>query len=144
MTAKELYLEAMRRTDAHDHEGFLAMQADDAEWRVPGAEIHGKEELRAWMQPFWQGFSSYRHDLERVVESGNTVWAEGTWSGVNDGPLVTPDGEAPPTGRSVSFRFGMSVTGDLEAGLATSVNVYFDQLDFLMQLGLIPEPAQAS
>jgi ketosteroid isomerase-like protein len=144
MTAKEMYLEAMRLNDSGDHEGFLALQADDAEWHVPGAEIHGKEELRGWLQPFWQGFSSYRHDLDRVVENGNTVWAEGTWSGVNDGPLVTPDGEAPPTGRSVSFRFGMSVTGDLEAGLATSVNVYFDQLEFLTQLGLIPEPAPAS
>jgi ketosteroid isomerase-like protein len=140
----DMYLEAMRRTDARDIEGFLAMQADDAEWRVPGAELHGKEELRAWLEPFVKGFSSYRHDIERVVENGNTVWAEGTFNGVNDGPLMTPDGgEAPPTGRPVRFRFGMSVTGDLDAGLASEVHIYFDQLEFLSQLGLIPEPAPA-
>jgi ketosteroid isomerase-like protein len=141
MTPKELYLEAMRRSDAGDHEGFLALQAPDAHWVVPGAEIHGHEELRGWLQPFWQGFSSYRHDLSRVIESGDTVWAEGVWSGMNDGPLVTPGGEAPATGRQVTFRFGMSVVIDAEAGHATAVSLYFDQLDFLGQLGMIPEGA---
>jgi steroid delta-isomerase-like uncharacterized protein len=143
MTAKELYLEAMRRTDAHDFEGFLALQADDAVWRVPGVEITGKDELRGWLQQFWVGFPTYRHDLTRVVESEGVVWAEGTWTGVNDGPLLSPDGEAPPTGKTVSFRFGMSVAIDIEAGHATTVELYYDQLEFLMQLGLIPEQAAA-
>ena len=143
MTPKEMFLEAMRRNDAGDHEAFLAMQADDAVWRVPGAELHGKEELRGWLHPFWQGFSSYRHEFSRVVEAGDdVVWAEGTFSGVNDGPLVMPDGgEAPPTGRPVSFRFGMSIVGDYEAEQAKEINIYFDQLEFLAQLGLVPEPA---
>jgi uncharacterized protein (TIGR02246 family) len=141
MSAKELFLEAMRRTDAGDHEGFLALQAPDASWVVPGGAPHGHEELRAWMQPFWQGFSNYRHELTRVAENDDVVFAEGTWTGVNDGPLVMPDGEAPATGRTVSFRFAIAVTVDVDAGHATSVNLYFDQLEFLAQLGLVPEPA---
>ncbi|MEA2469930.1 MAG: hypothetical protein QOE38_929 [Thermoleophilaceae bacterium] len=141
MTAKELFLEAMRRTDAGNHEGFLALQADDAEWRVPGAEVNGKEELLGWMQPFWQGFSNYRHDFVRVVQNDSVVFAEGTWTGVNDGPLITPDGEAPSTGRTVSFRFAIAVTVDEVVGQATAVNLYFDQLEFLGQLGLVPEMA---
>jgi uncharacterized protein (TIGR02246 family) len=141
MTPKELYLEAMRRTDAHDLEGFLELQADDAVWTVPGATVRGKDELRQWLAPFYTGFSDYRHDLRRVFEHGNIVWAEGTWTGTNDGPLVTPDGEAPATGRSVSFQFGMSLTIDEALGQGTEVNVYFDQLGFLGQLGLIPEGA---
>jgi ketosteroid isomerase-like protein len=144
MTPKELFLEACRRTDAGDHEGFLAMQAPDSHWTVPGAELYGRDQLREWMQPFWQGFSNYLHTFTQVIESGDTVWAEGDWSGVNDGPLLSPDGEAPPTGKSVSFRFGMSVTGDWETGMANTVHLYYDQLDFLMQLGLAPEPATAS
>jgi ketosteroid isomerase-like protein len=141
MTPKELYLEAMRRTDAGDIEGFLELQADDAQWNVPGAQPRGKDQVREWLGPFYTGFSSYRHDLTRVFEQGNVVWAEGVWTGTNDGPLVTPDGEAPATGRTVAFPFGMSVTIDEALGQATEVNVYFDQLGFLAQLGLIPEGA---
>jgi ketosteroid isomerase-like protein len=142
MTAKEQYLEAMRRTDARDIEGFLDLQGDDVTWRVPGAELHGRDELRGWLEPFVRGFSSYRHDLSRVVEVDGMVWAEGTFNGVNDGPLVMPDGEMPATGRPVTFRFGMSVAMD-ESGDAAEVNIYFDQLEFLGQLGLVPEPAPA-
>ena len=141
MTPKELYLEAMRRTDAHDLEGFLELQADDAEWAVPGAKVRGKDELRQWLAPFYTGFSDYRHHITRVFEQGNIVWAEGTWTGTNDGPLVTPEGEAPATGRTVSFDFGMSLTIDEARAQATEVNIYFDQLGFLGQLGLIPEAA---
>ena len=39
MTAKEIFYEAMRRTDAGDQDGFLAMFADDCHWVVPGAEF---------------------------------------------------------------------------------------------------------
>jgi hypothetical protein len=69
------------------------------------------------------------------------VFAEGTWTGLNDGPLVMPDGEAPATGRTVSFRFAIAVTVDEDAAHATGLNLYFDQLEFLAQLGLVPEPA---
>ena len=141
MTPKETFLEAMRRTDAHDLEGFLELQADDSVWTVPGATVRGKDELRQWLTPFYTGFSSYRHEFSRVYEEGNVVWAEGTWTGTNDGPLVTPDGEAPATGRTVSFDFGMSVSVDEDEGHGTEGRVYFDQLTFLGQLGLIPEGA---
>ena len=56
MSLKELYLEAMRRTDAREHEAFLALQADDAVWQVPGMTARGKAEVRAWLEPFWQAF----------------------------------------------------------------------------------------
>jgi ketosteroid isomerase-like protein len=144
MNGKDLYLEAMRRTDARDIEGFLELQGDDVTWRVPGAELHGREEVHGWLEPFVRGFSSYRHELSRVVEVDGMVWSEGTFNGVNDGPLVMPDGEMPATGRPVTFRFGMSVAMDEAAGQAAEVNVYFDQLEFLGQLGLVPDPATAA
>jgi ketosteroid isomerase-like protein len=145
MTPKELYLEAMRRTDARELEGFLALQAEDAEWIVPGAELHGRDQVRGFTQPFWSGFSRYRHDIADVVESGNRVYAEGVWTGTHDGPLPIPDGsEVPPTGREVSFRFAMSLEIDPERQQATSVHIYFDQLEFLAGLGLVPQPAAAA
>jgi uncharacterized protein (TIGR02246 family) len=143
MTAKELFLEAMRRTDAADYEGFLQLQAPDGEWHVPGADLRGREEIRAQMQPFWQGFSTGRHDLQRIVADGDTVYAVGVWHSVNDRDMPTPDGIVAATGRTVALRFSMVVDVDVAAGHATNVQLYFDQLDFLGQLGLLPQPAAA-
>ena len=145
MTMKELFIEAMRRTDAADYDGFLALQADGATWIVPGAELHGKAELRPWLELFWRGFTSYGHDLQRFYEDGEDgVICEGVWSGRNDGPLTLPDGsEVPPTGREASFRFAIVVTREPGAEVAGNVRLYFDQLEFLAQLGLVPDPTAA-
>ena len=143
MTMKELFVEAMRRTDARDHEGFLAMQHDDATWGVPGARLQGKDQLRPWLELFWQGFSSYGHDLARLYEAGeDTVVCEGTWRGVNDGPLGMPDGtQIPPTGREVSFRSRSSSAATRAPRWPAASSLYFDQLEFLGMLGLVPDPA---
>jgi ketosteroid isomerase-like protein len=145
MSVKQLYLEAMRRTDAREHDAFLAMQADDAVWQVPGATLRGKDEFRGWLQPFWQAFTTSRHDLAHVYEVGpDRVMAEGAFTGTHDGPLPMPDGtELPPTGKAITFRFAMSIEREPGAEVANAVNVYFDQLEFLGQLGLLPAPAAA-
>jgi ketosteroid isomerase-like protein len=145
MSAKDLYREAMRRTDAREHEEFLAMQADDTVWQVPGATLRGKDEVRDWLQPFWQAFNTSRHSLLHVYEVGpDRVVSEGTFTGTHDGPLPMPDGtELPPTGKTISFRFAMSVEREPGAEVANRVNIYFDQLEFLGQLGLLPAPAAA-
>jgi uncharacterized protein (TIGR02246 family) len=138
MTARELYLEAMRRTDSGDREGFLSLFAEDCHWLVPGAELQGKDQLREWIQPFWQGFSSFRHDLERTIsETDDVVFGEGTWTGTNDGTLVMPDGELPATGRTVSFRFAIAGTRSADGEHIQGVNLYFDNLEFLGQLGVL-------
>jgi hypothetical protein len=54
------------------------------------------------------------------------------------GPLATPTGETlPPTGRRVSVR-GVDVQTHLGGGVARH-HIYFDQVEFLAQLGLMPE-----
>jgi predicted ester cyclase len=146
MTAKEVLLEAFRRTDAREHDAFIAMMAPDVTGSLPGSgELHGREQFRAAMQPFWQGFSEYRHELTRVLEGGDVAMAEGTWHGVHDGPLISPDGQQlPATGRSVTLRFALVGTRAPGTDSIASVDVYFDQIDFLGQLGVLPEPAAAA
>src|SRR3954471_14178160 len=128
MTATELYIEAMRRTDAHDYEGFLAMQAPDCEWQMPDGHLHGREAVRDRMRVFWEGFTQDRHELDRIAEEGGAVYCEGRWIAVNTGPIVTPEGTLPPTGRPVELKFLMVTDVDVVAGHATSVHLYFDQL----------------
>jgi ketosteroid isomerase-like protein len=143
MTRKELFVEAMRRTDAHDYEGFLEMQAPDCAWRLPDGELHGRNAVRERLRVFWEGFSEDRHELTRIAEEGGTVYCEGVWHAVNTGAIETPEGTLPATGRPLALHFMMAVDIDAEARHATSVHLYFDQMEFLGALGLLPEPAAA-
>jgi ketosteroid isomerase-like protein len=142
MGLKETFVDTLHKSDSRDFDGFLAALAPDCEWIVPGAAMRGPEQAKEWLVPFWQAFSSFRHDFDRVVDAGDIVYAEGTWQGVHDGALPTPQGELPPTGATVSFRFAVAAEGD--AARLTSVRVYFDQLEFLGQLGVLPDPAAAT
>jgi hypothetical protein len=75
------------------------------------------------------------------VEIDGTVYAEGTFNGVNSGAMETPEGTLPATGRTLAMPFAIAVDVDVDAGYATSVHLYFDQLGFLAQLGLLPAQA---
>jgi ketosteroid isomerase-like protein len=145
MTMKELFVEAMRRTDAEDYEGFLALQHEDAIWTVPGAELHGPAEYRSWLEGFWHGFSESRHALEHLYEDGeDRVICEGVWSGRNDGPLTLPDGsQVPATGREAAFRFAIVVEREPGAEVAKRIRLYFDPMELLGALGLVPDVAAA-
>jgi hypothetical protein len=142
MTVKELFLEGMRRNDAGDLDAFIDMMAPDCTWSTPNGQLTGRDELRGWLAPWIAGFPHQRrHDLDRVVEHEGTVYCEGRFVGVNEGPMESPEGVLPPTGRPLELRFALIVEGDVAAQQATAVSLYFDQLDFLGQLGLLPEPA---
>jgi hypothetical protein len=142
MTAKELFVEAMRRTDAGDIDGFIALQAPDATWVTPSGEVHGHDELRDWLRVWLTGFpNARRHQLDRVVEIDGRVYCEGVFHGVNEGPMESPQGTLPATGKSVAIPFVLIVDIDTDAQHATSVSLYMDQLGFLGQLGLVPAAA---
>jgi predicted ester cyclase len=142
MTVKELFVEAMRRIDAGDLEGFVAMQAPDCTWITPSGELHGRDEVREYLRPWQAGFpNERRHVLHRIAEVDGTIYCEGVFRGVNEGAMETPEGTLPATGRSVALRFAHAVDIDVEARHATSVRLYQDQLDLLGQLGLLPAPA---
>jgi len=76
------------------------------------------------------GFRFWDDDGDNVVE-------ESVFNGTNDGPLTGPDGsQIPATGRQVSEPFsGLHTVRD---GRIISTRFYFDQLDMLTQLGLMP------
>jgi hypothetical protein len=66
------------------------------------------------------------------------VVLEGAWIATHTGPLLTPGGEVPPTGRTINLPFAATMRVDGEH--VASMHVYFDQLAFLDQLGLVPKP----
>jgi hypothetical protein len=72
----------------------------------------------------------------RQLFGDDAAATEVTFTGTHTGPLPTPNGPVPPTGRRVSLR-SVSILR-VEAGLVASERVYLDQLELVTQLGLAP------
>jgi len=99
------------------------------ERRVGGVD----QTLEAW-RGWAEAFPDSRSTIHAEHVSGDTVVLELTWNGTHTGPLRTPDGEIPPTGRKVEFRACqvLEVAGDR----ARSMRHYFDMTTMLRQLGV--------
>jgi ketosteroid isomerase-like protein len=98
-------------------------------------EVTGKDNIIAWSRELVDAFPDARYEPVNEYESGNTAIDEGYFAGTNTGPLQGPTGETiPATGKSVRVRACDIAT--VENGVITSHRFYYDQMDFLGQLGL--------
>ncbi|HEX2158063.1 MAG TPA: ester cyclase [Actinomycetes bacterium] len=100
--------------------------------------IQGLDAFKAYVQAFRTAFPDGQHRLTSIVESGSLVAAEGTFTGTQQGPLVGAGGELPPTGRQVEFSFADFF--EVEGGRIVKHRLYYDQVTFRTQLGLMPGP----
>ena len=111
----------------------------DAAITMPGGmRFRGPDELRPLLEAFHEAFPDLRHEIVDVVESGDKIAVELRIEGTHTGTLHTPQGDVAPTGRSVVWESVDFVT--LRDGKVATWHTYFDQMAFLAQLGLLPEP----
>lgn len=110
--------------------------AADAQMVAPGAEVSGRDEVIGFLGVFQEAFPDLRLEVEQLLTDGTAAAAEGTLTGTHDGVLHTPAGDVPPTGRSVKFRWAAVYA--TEGDTLKSEHLYFDQMHFLGQLGLLP------
>jgi predicted ester cyclase len=128
--------------NTHDPELLRPLFSPDVEQRVSGTlTINGFDNAAAFYQGYWDGFPDFTISLERTVEAGNLVFAEGRATGTHTGTLRTPGGDVPPTGRRVEFAWADCY--EVVDGVIVSSHLFFDTVVVLEQLGLMPEPAQA-
>ena len=124
----------------HDLDMVVSTLADDVESILPGAPpLKGKEPFKAYVSVFQTAAPDTHIEGHRDLGSGDTIVVEGSYSGTQTGPLMTPGGEIPPTGRHFDFTFCDVLQA--KDGKVFSHRVYFDQVDFLTQLGLMPAPS---
>jgi steroid delta-isomerase-like uncharacterized protein len=128
--------------NAHDAEAIGALYADDGVLTDPTGEFRGPDEVAQYWERFFQAFPDMTGRDEFKAESGDTAINEWSASGTNSGPLETPEGTIPATGKRGSLRGCDVIT--VRDGLIQSHRVYYDQLEFLSQLGLVPEGAAVS
>jgi len=105
-------------------------------------ELRGRDAVRMMLQGWRSAFPDIRHEVEDVVEDGDTVAVQLRVMGTHQGAMRLPDGhEIQPTGREVVWE---SVDWTKVAdGKIASWRVYQDNVPFLTALGLLPEAAAA-
>ena len=88
--------------------------------------------------PLWQGWATAFPDAKatfnRELQSGNTVVLEQTWRGTHQGPLQTPKGTIPATGKRIDVRACMMV--EVLGDKASTQRHYFDMGTLLQQIGV--------
>ena len=124
-----------------DSSRVAELYASDAIVEAPGqGEMKGGHEVATWMKEFLDSFPDAKYEALYSHESGNAAIDEGYFVGTNTGELKMPTGETlPATGKSVRIR-GCDVA-TVENGRITNHRFYFDQMEFLGQLGLMPPPS---
>jgi steroid delta-isomerase-like uncharacterized protein len=128
--------------DRADLDGSLEYVAPEVVFSNPIATTHGPAELRALFDVFWTALPDFKHELNEVIEAGGVVAMEGIATGTHKGPLASPTGEIPPTGRSVTFPF--AAWARVENGKIVRFRGYWDVAGLMQQLGAAPEPAEAA
>jgi ketosteroid isomerase-like protein len=131
-------IELARRHDdafnSHDADGRAAIEAADIETVMPGGmTLRGHEQVMQVVRAFWEALPDGRITSDDQLVAGNVVVVEGTLAGTHSGPFRTPQGEISPSGNPVTLRYA-SVKRFRDDRLV-SEHLYFDQLEFLQQLG---------
>jgi predicted ester cyclase len=136
-------LEVAKKADdafnAHDLEARLAVNTDDTEFVMPGGiRLRGREQADV-LRAFWEALPDATITWRVYVESGSLIAGEGVLTGTHTGPFRTPQGEIPPSGATVALPYAF--IRRVERGTIASEHLYFDQMEFLQQLGAMPQPS---
>jgi len=93
-------------------------------------------EWRAYGDAFRHACPDAHMVVHTVVEDGDTVAVEATFAGTFTGPLASPQGEVPPTGRAFEMPFADFFR--FRDGRVAEHHVYYDQVAFMAGLGIAP------
>jgi steroid delta-isomerase-like uncharacterized protein len=122
-----------------DVETLRECYAEDATAVSPDAgELRGREAIIEWITQFREAMPDITYESAFEHEDGDTAIDEGYVIGTHTQPLPLPTGETvPATGNQIRVRAADAAT--IQDGRIVSHRFYYDQMEFLTQLGLAPQ-----
>ena len=118
---------------------IAALMADDGEIILVGSDtrFRGPDGALEFSRMWADGFPDGRVTIDKLISAGDNVVVQYTGQGTQTGPLRSPGGEIPATGRSVTIN--LCDVYEIRNGKIRSVQSYFDSASLLAQLGITPE-----
>ena len=137
--AAPLAREAVDAFNAGDWDRLREVLADDCvfEELATGRRMQGPDETIEVLAGWKQGFPDARGTITNVVPGGEHVALEITWEGTHTGPLETPLGTIPPSGRRAMLP-AVQVT-QVRDGKIQGSRHFFDLMALLHQIGIREE-----
>ena len=137
MDAAALVGSMVAAIDRGDAVGYAAHYAVDGVCHDPvsPAPAQGREAIAAGAAALVRAFPDLQCTVRSVLADDDRIAAEVTLDGTNDGPLATPEGGLPPTGRPASIEMFVLLERSSEGLVATSRG-YYDVATVMAQLGL--------
>jgi steroid delta-isomerase-like uncharacterized protein len=122
--------------NARDFDRFDGVIASDAEYRnvATGDVFRGAEGMKQYQRNWATAFPESQIEVRNLVACGETVTMEYIGRGKQTGPLNTPQGTIPPTGRDVELALCDVLT--VRGGKITGGRTYYDVASLMRQLGM--------
>jgi steroid delta-isomerase-like uncharacterized protein len=140
--ARQVGAEFVDAFNAHDEDRIRRLNSENTVFEAPGeVKIQGREPATQYAMAWLRAFPDARLTVHNELVSGDWVAQEFTFEGTHEDTLSGPGGDIPATHRRLNGR-GVQVFR-VEGDAVTDTRLYFDQVQVMTQLGLLPEPATA-
>lgn len=142
---KEISKRGIAAFNAHDAQAAAELDDPNVVFTAPGptgrTEFRGREASRQYNQSWFDAFPDARVTVITEVIAGDTIVQEGKFEGTNTGAWTSSAGDMPATGKSLKGHY--CLVNKVTDGMVVSSNLYFDQVEVMTQLGLMPAAAEA-
>ena len=125
--------------NAHDEKALNELHSDDIKFNAPGGfKATNAKNATAYATTWLKAFPDGTMKVRSEITSGPWIVQEILMEGTHTAPLESPTGTIAPTYKKV-VGYGVQLLR-VENGNFAKARIYFDQLDQITQLGLIPAP----
>lgn len=133
---KEVAERKLEAFNAHDTGQTMACFSPAVVMSTPIGVLEGHEQVSGLFSAFWSAFPDLKLSVVQEVAEGEVVVYQLRSRGTHLGTLSTPAGDIPATSRFLDL--AMSDHLQVQDGLIVAVQLYFDRLSLLEQLGAVP------
>ena len=140
--AQEIGHRVVDAFNAHDEQRIRELNGENAVIEAPGdVKVQGREPATQYALAWLNAFPDASITVHNELVAGDWVVQEFTFSGTHEGTLMSPGGEIPATHKTLNGR-GVQIFR-VDGETVADTRLYFDQVQVMTQLGLMPEPATA-
>ena len=140
--ARHVAEEFVEAFNAHDEARLHSLDREDVVFEGPGIKLTGSDATTEYAMAWIHAFPDARIDVRNTIVGDGWAVQEFTFEGTHEDTLSGPGGEIPATHRHLSGR-GVQIM-KVEGGKIADVRLYFDQVDVLTQLGIMPAAVGAT
>ena len=139
---REVAARFMDAFNAHDEARIRELNAENVVFEAPGdVQLEGREAATGYAMAWIRAFPDARITVRSEFVDGDWVIQEFTFEDTHENTLSSPRGDIPATHKQLKGR-GVQII-KVEGDMVTDTRLYWDQVQLLTQLGLMPELATA-